>query len=85
MIKLVEEDCARSNILIQTKVSQASGKIPNKSVKTQGKRERTADEIIKIFLMAILEHRLLPGTKLGEDRLAIIFNASQSKIREVLA
>lgn len=35
--------------------------------------------------MAILEHRLTPGTKLGEDRLATIFGTSRPRIREVLA
>lgn len=34
---------------------------------------------------AIHEHRLLPGTKLGEDRLANIFNTSRARVREVLA
>ncbi|MBN4678517.1 GntR family transcriptional regulator, partial [Pandoraea nosoerga] len=34
---------------------------------------------------AILEHRLAPGTKLGEDRLATIFATSRAKGREVLA
>lgn len=34
--------------------------------------------------MAILEHRLAPGTKLGEDRLATIFGTNRAKIREVL-
>lgn len=33
---------------------------------------------------AILEHRLLPGTKLGEDRLADIFAVSRARIRQVL-
>lgn len=34
---------------------------------------------------AILEHRLHPGTKLGEERLAEIFGVSRAKVREVLA
>lgn len=33
---------------------------------------------------AILEHRLPPGTKLGEDRLAEIFGASRARVRQVL-
>ena len=33
---------------------------------------------------AILEHRLPPGTKLGEDRLADIFGASRARVRQVL-
>ena len=49
------------------------------------RREHTVDEIVEKIFAAILEHRLAPGTKLGEDRLATIFGASRAKIREVLA
>ena len=43
------------------------------------------DAIADKIATAIMEHRLAPGTKLGEDRLATIFGASRAKIREVLA
>lgn len=36
------------------------------------------------LLAAIFEHRLPPGTKLGEDRLAGIFGVSRARIRRVL-
>ncbi|MEO8741529.1 MAG: GntR family transcriptional regulator [Casimicrobiaceae bacterium] len=45
----------------------------------------TVDEIVEKIYTAILEHRLAPGTKLGEDRLASIFSASPARVREVLA
>lgn len=48
-------------------------------------RESTVDEIYERVYVAILEHRLQPGTKLGEERLADIFGASRARIREVLA
>lgn len=48
-------------------------------------REKANDEIYEKIYVAILEHRLHPGTKLGEDRLANIFNVSRARIREVLA
>lgn len=48
-------------------------------------RERSVNEIAEKISVAILEHRLAPGTKLGEDRLATIFSASRAKVREVLA
>lgn len=48
-------------------------------------QERGNDEIYERIYVAILEHRLHPGTKLGEDRLANIFNVSRARIREVLA
>ncbi|MEO8935928.1 MAG: GntR family transcriptional regulator [Burkholderiaceae bacterium] len=47
--------------------------------------ELTVDEIVEKVYTAILEHRLAPGTKLGEDRLASIFSASRARVREVLA
>ena len=48
-------------------------------------RETAIDEIYEKIYVAILEHRLHPGTKLGEDRLANIFNVSRARVREVLA
>lgn len=48
-------------------------------------REHSVDEIAEKISAAILEHRLAPGTKLGEDRLATIFVTSRAKVREVLA
>ena len=48
-------------------------------------REKTVEEIVDKIYAAILEHRLAPGTKLGEDRLATIFKTSRARIREVLA
>jgi DNA-binding GntR family transcriptional regulator len=48
-------------------------------------REKTIDEIFERIYVAILEHRLHPGTKLGEERLADIFGVSRARIREVLA
>lgn len=48
-------------------------------------RENTHDEIYERIYVAILEHRLHPGTKLVEERLAEIFGVSRARIREVLA
>lgn len=42
------------------------------------------DAIYERVLAAILEHRLAPGTKLGEDRLAGIFGVTRARIRNVL-
>ncbi len=50
-----------------------------------GRRSRAAEEAIyERILAAILEHRLSPGTKLGEDRLASIFAVGRARIRRVL-
>jgi DNA-binding GntR family transcriptional regulator len=48
-------------------------------------RENTHDEIYEKIYVAILEHRLHPGTKLVEERLADIFGVSRARVREVLA
>lgn len=51
-----------------------------------GKKRESADEdaIYERILAAIFEHRLQPGTKLGEDRLARIFGVSRARIRRIL-
>lgn len=64
--------------------------MPTKSVRkpvspARLERENTHDEIYEKIYVAILEHRLHPGTKLVEERLAEIFGASRARIREVLA
>lgn len=41
------------------------------------------EDISDRVLQAIREHRLPPGTKLGEDRMAGIFGVSRARIREV--
>ena len=50
------------------------------------RRPESADEdaIYERILAAIFEHRLQPGTKLGEDRLARIFGVSRARIRRIL-
>ena len=42
------------------------------------------DDIYDRLLSAIFEHRLPPGTKLGEEALAAIFGVSRARIRTVL-
>ena len=42
------------------------------------------DTIHQRVLLAIVEHRLPPGTKLGEERLAAVFGVSRTQIRQVL-
>jgi DNA-binding GntR family transcriptional regulator len=62
--------------------------MPATARNTQGSRadrEKSVDEIYERIYVAILEHRLHPGTKLGEERMADIFGVSRARIREVLA
>jgi DNA-binding GntR family transcriptional regulator len=43
------------------------------------------DAIFERIWRAVLEHRLPPGTKLVEDRLAELFTTSRAQVRDVLA
>src|SRR5690606_37412181 len=48
-------------------------------------RELSVGDITSRLYSAILEHRIPPGTKLGEGRLAVIFSVNRARIREVLS
>lgn len=68
--------------------SRTPRSMPAPARKTTGNRadrEKSVDEIYERIYVAILEHRLHPGTKLGEERMADIFGVSRARIREVLA
>ena len=58
----------------------ASTAIPSSRVEKEGN-----DEIYERIYVAILEHRLTPGSKLPEEKMAKVFNVSRSRIREVLS
>lgn len=45
----------------------------------------SGDTIYERILGAIMEHRLAPGTKLVEEKLAGIFGVNRTRVREVLA
>ena len=45
----------------------------------------TQDEMVEKVLAAVIERRLPPGTKLGEDRLAELFGVSRAKVRQLLS
>jgi DNA-binding GntR family transcriptional regulator len=60
----------------------ASRKMPTQA---RLEREGANDEIYEKIYVAILEHRLHPGTKLVEERMAEIFDVSRARVREVLA
>lgn len=47
-------------------------------------RVLSSDEIFERLLVAIMEHRLRPGTQLVELRLAALFKVSRTKIREAI-
>jgi DNA-binding GntR family transcriptional regulator len=80
---------ARRERLARTRTPAAhqSGTVPAPGRKSTPRldREKTIEEIYERIYVSILEHRLHPGTKLGEERLADIFGVSRARIREVLA
>lgn len=43
------------------------------------------DTIYERILNAVMEHRLMPGTKLVEEKLASVFEVNRTRVREVLA
>lgn len=45
----------------------------------------TIESIAERINNAVMEHRLAPGSKLSETRMATAFNVSRTKIRQVLA
>jgi len=48
-------------------------------------RPMAGDVIYERILTSIMEHRLTPGTKLVEEKLAGIFKVNRTRVREVLA
>jgi DNA-binding GntR family transcriptional regulator len=58
---------------------------PRTAPAAERSKEASADDIHERIVSAVFEHRLAPGTKLVEDRLAVIFGTSRSRIRSVLA
>jgi DNA-binding GntR family transcriptional regulator len=50
--------------------------------KTTAEPALSTDQIYERIRTAILEHRLVPGTQLIEDKLAAIFEVSRTKVRE---
>jgi len=61
-----------------------AARIPDAASK-RGPALRSVDLIYQRVLGAILEHRLPPGTKLGEERLAAVFGVSRTQVRQALA
>ena len=60
---------------------------PRKS-RSAGQNLGTADKRDSIYdrmLNAVMEHRLMPGTKLVEEKLARVFGVNRTRVREVLA
>lgn len=55
-----------------------------RSSASQVKKELSVDAIHQRVVLAIVEHRLPPGTKLGEEKLAKVFGVSRTMIRQVI-
>jgi DNA-binding GntR family transcriptional regulator len=48
------------------------------------KRQASTEAIVERITAAVLEHRLAPGAKLGEESLGEIFGVSRTKVRQAL-
>jgi DNA-binding GntR family transcriptional regulator len=66
---------------------KAAGKPGNSPLPGQAisARPLAGDVIYERILTSVMEHRLAPGTKLAEEKLASIFNVNRTRVREVLA
>lgn len=58
--------------------------VPTRRAASVARRPTSVEAIHQRVLLAIVEHRLPPGTKLGEERLAGVFGVSRTQIRQVL-
>ncbi|MEC5399717.1 GntR family transcriptional regulator [Uliginosibacterium sp. H1] len=62
----------------------AATRTPRSRTATARTRALSSDEIFDRILLAIMEHKLPPGTQLIEERLANIFKVSRTKVREAI-
>ncbi|MDT8843581.1 GntR family transcriptional regulator [Paraburkholderia fungorum] len=60
------------------------GETPKTKPRKTGESNITSDDIYEQIYVALLEHRLVPGTKLAEERLATIFGVNRARVREAL-
>ena len=62
----------------------AGRRAPARAPSAEPARPLSVDAIHQRVWMAIVEHRLPPGTKLGEERLAKAFGVSRTQVRQVI-
>jgi DNA-binding GntR family transcriptional regulator len=70
---------------MKSKTAKGSGAVLARGARAEPQQRPDIDVIYERIVSAIFEHRLAPGTKLVEDRLAEIFAVNRSRIRSVLA
>ena len=64
-----------------TSVAPRKARTAGQILGTAVKRDTIYDRILN----AVMEHRLIPGTRLVEEKLAAVFEVNRTRIREVLA
>jgi DNA-binding GntR family transcriptional regulator len=65
---------------------QSAAAMPAKNPsRTPVTRPPTQEEMVERIMGAVVEHRLPPGTRLVEDRLAEVFGVNRARVRPVLA
>ena len=68
----------------QTRATRKPSRTPVGRTATVKAAPPSVDAIHQRVLGAMVEHRLPPGTKLGEERLAAVFGVSRTQIRQVI-
>ncbi|MEH6836675.1 MULTISPECIES: GntR family transcriptional regulator [Falsihalocynthiibacter] len=56
----------------------------SKTTSAAPEKRSSSDRVAKALALAIHEHRLAPGTKLGEDEIGEIYNVSRTVVRSAL-
>jgi DNA-binding GntR family transcriptional regulator len=72
---------SRQNVL---KTRPSAGKVGHVSSSSEEESTCSSDAIYERIFHAIVDHRLLPGTKLGEDKLADALQTTRTRVREAL-
>jgi len=68
----------------RSKEQVAGRRAPARAPSAEPARPLSVDAIHQRVWLAIVEHRLPPGTKLGEERLAKAFGVSRTQVRQVI-
>jgi DNA-binding GntR family transcriptional regulator len=78
-------DKPKQRINMQNIASAALKSGFNLPLNAEPTRMHTQEQMYERIMSAVIEHRLPPGTKLGEDQLAELFGVSRAKVRQLLA
>src|SRR5258708_17811288 len=59
--------------------------VPNRPKSSKPAKSVSKTDVYERIYQAVVEHRLMPGTKLSEERVAELFSVSRTQVRGALA